>query len=316
MSVPLSVKQYLHIISPYILVIVILSVFYYPALTESYLFSDDHILFSYSLQGQLHPLDNFYLRDGRPLTGLLLYLFVEQFDTISGFRLLRGISLLGTMILGVTLLREFIKHGLSAWAGILVSLSLLTYSGFAIYVGWASCFAYPFSALLAVVAGLLLTRNNFGKWNRFVYSSLAVCFLVGSLCIYQITTTWIVVPLLLHLSKNEKRESYLTRAGFKFLTLPFLRATIACLIAGLLYFVFIKVLKSVAATDYSILGSRSFFSFPSYIHFSEWAQLFPSMFSSWTDLFNSAYALVLSLLFLGCLATATVFELLERERES
>ena len=240
--------------------------FFWSAITQAYLYSDDHMLFSTSLTGSLDPVDNYYLRDGRPVTGLLLSSFTNKFNDYSGFTSLRAAAAVFTILLSVSLRRSLRRAGVGRILSLTTAIAIVTAPCFAIYIGWVSCFLYPLSALTAFSAGNFAVDPFRGSKSPLLtlleYGS-AILLLVFSLSVYQITATFFLLPIFLHFASRSDfpapRDSPLWMQES---VQTLFRITFIAMLSNATYFLLVLWLRSRFLSESMTFGQRGFMNFP------------------------------------------------------
>jgi hypothetical protein len=183
-------------------VFVALGIFYAPAiLAGAYLYADDYAFRQVAQQGAFGWFFSIFTQMGRPLTGVYSKIVYENLETVAVYGWVRAFGLAGTIAFALYGFRLARRANWNAPMAALGIIALTTNPGWAVWVGWPACTIYPWGALAALVAGewLISARSSWQWLGAVILGAISVC-------IYQLATTALVLPVLFRIARRKESE--------------------------------------------------------------------------------------------------------------
>ncbi|MBF0483347.1 MAG: glucosyltransferase domain-containing protein [Candidatus Omnitrophica bacterium] len=211
------------------LLLMVLSLIFFPAFFMNYGYSDDFSLFVKGFGPfPVHVYRDFFQALGRP--GSTVYYSIASWliNDLDGLRILRYFALVQVCICGgvfMYFLEKILSNRLQAF---LVSLMILTLPPFEVYISWSLVSHAPFALLLSILSAWSASKISINDTltkrliNKFVVVSAVL--LLGSCLIYQsgIAFYWVMVFLYLFAAKNEQPVQELFKKAVNYFYTGFL----------------------------------------------------------------------------------------------
>ena len=173
---------------------------YAPVWFSPYLFSDDYCLFSQAIRGILYPELKGVIAAGRPVYAGALFLGFGSINSITDFRFIRFISILGIATTSWVFYLFLSKAGWSRKSALACSFILGTMPPFQVYASWAVCFPYSWATAITGLSVYLVnsTLNISLLWKRLGCFLTAMVILLIAFNIYQPAAMFFGYLLLFH----------------------------------------------------------------------------------------------------------------------
>jgi hypothetical protein len=167
-----------------------IGIVYLPVVTVDYAFTDDFRLY---FSGD--NLYDVYMSAGRPVLALTWQLTHLMIERVSDLRILRFIAVIGCVLLGLQVQNLARLFTASRIAQVATAIGLVALPGITVFAAWATCYLYPFSALLALLAASYSWQAS-RQWQKSAAVvavwriGLSSLLLILSAAIYQPTASW------------------------------------------------------------------------------------------------------------------------------
>jgi hypothetical protein len=276
-----------------------------------YLYADDYYIRHLIVLGKLTWWDNLFTQMGRPIFGLFNNVIFRVGEVLTAYAGVRAFGLLGTMLCAGRFYWIGRQMGWNGW--VLTGLALLVFCnpGWAVFVGWTMCAAFPWAGWLALEAGWLALRacdgGEIAPKDRILLSLGGLLLALLSMGIYQVTISFALLPLLLSLAASSPRPR------IRLLATRSVGVWSLIAMAYLGSFAFLKWVKvAVFAGENEYLNRDGFVTDP-WVRLNELRELVaPRLLTQWADFLASWVSVALGALLLLGLGLAIVPGLFSR----
>lgn len=180
MSKALKLNTYI----PYVLMLGVLFLAYYPALTGYYLHTDDYF---WSHWGNFSRNDvlKFMTIVGRPLSGFL-YSCSVYIKKLAWMNLFRVLSVCNLCVAAFFLFHWFSFHKLNRWFSCILSITIFTLPSFQVYASYLSTAPFGIAVTLSILA-LLVVNRGLGEESRnsLWFYGIAIFVSMMAFALYQ-----------------------------------------------------------------------------------------------------------------------------------
>ncbi len=204
--------------------IAVLLLIYSVCYTIPYGFSDDYYLLYGADTRNFGAQFANSVENGRPIQAYLYKLTFSALHGVTSLAYLRMIGIVGIALCAWALFLTLRHAGMNYWPALFLPVIIVSLPTYQVFAAWAVCAYFPYSALLAGGALLLVERAYLVRFSKscWLLIALATLMLLASLLVYQPSATmyWFFAAVLLLVRRLSLCETWMRFAFYFGAALP------------------------------------------------------------------------------------------------